>query len=228
MSIHEKQAMRIFITSILFVLTIPVLGQNQSLGFKSGISLSNVYSKEFLDNTGNRLGFTFGLSYEAELKKQLFVGADFLYSQKGFTAETTITTDQGVILEEETSRYNYDYLSIPFKAGYKKGGRFKGSACLGFVPSILLKNEIIFPTADDNSITYTTKKVNLFDFGGLVELMAEYELNANLILFTSLSYQQSFSSITNSEYFSGSKVWHYGGQLSFGIKYRLKTKNSMN
>lgn len=214
--------MRTLVISILFVLTLPVFGQNQSFGLKSGISLNNANSKEFLDNTGNRLGFTFGLTYEVELKKQIFVGADFLYSQKGFTDETALVTNQGVILGEKTSRFNYDYLSIPVKAGYKKGGRLNGSACLGFVPSILLKNEIISPTADNNSIISTTKKVNLFDFAGLVELMAEYELNTNLILFTSLSYQQSFTSITNSEYFSGSEVRHYGELLSFGIKYRLK------
>lgn len=120
------------------------------------------------------------------------MGADLLYAQKGFTHETPMSTDQGVDLGEKTSRYNYDYLTIPIKAGYKMGGRLKGSANVGFVPSILIKNEIIFPTADNNPIKYTTKEVNLFDFAGLVELMAEYELNTNLILFTSLSYQQSF------------------------------------
>jgi len=214
--------MRIVLISILFALTLSVFGQNRSLGLKGGIGLNNANSKEFLVDTENSVGFTFGLTYEAELKKQIVVGADLLYSQKGFTDEFVLVTDQGEILGEKTSRFNYDYLSIPLKAGYKKGGKLKGSAYLGFVPSILLKNEIIVPTADDNSTIATTNKVDLFDFAGLVELMGEYELNTSLTVFTSLSYQRSFTSITNAEYFSDSKVWHYGGLVSFGIKYRLK------
>ena len=101
--------MRIVLISILFALTLSVFGQNRSLGLKGGIGLNNANSKEFLVDTENRVGFTFGLTYEAELKKQIVVGADLLYSQKGFTDEFVLVTDQGEILGEKTSRFNYDY-----------------------------------------------------------------------------------------------------------------------
>lgn len=207
------------------VLSLPILGQNQYIGFKTGLNLNNISSENFMDDTGNRTGLTFGFIYELELKNQILLGADFLYSQKGFTNDISFTSDNGTIIGEETSKYNYDYLSIPIKVGIKRGKKISASISTGIVPSVLIKDEFISPMLKDLMDTYglnETSKINRFDIAGLVEINGNYNLNNKFVLFASVSYQRSFTSITNSEYLPGSKVLHLGGTASVGIKYSLK------
>lgn len=213
--------MRTLTIITLVILTLQCFGQNQYIGLRSGIGLNNVDSKAFLDDTGNRLGFTFGLTYEAELKNHFFVGTDLLYSQKGFTDEIMLTDDNGVFMGKKTTKFNYDYLSIPFKGGIKRGNKVSGSVSLGIVPSILLQNKTFYPLSNGENMKIDGEKANRFDLAGLVELSCYYEFNSSVRFFTSVLFQRSVTTMTNSDYFSDSKIWNKGGILSLGISYKL-------
>lgn len=66
-----------------------------------------------------------------------------------------------------------------------------------------------------------TEKVNKFDFAGLIEIGVNYKTTGKFWLFSSLTYQYSFTTITNSDYFADSTVRHNGLTISFGLKYKL-------
>ena len=63
--------------------------------------------------------------------------------------------------------------------------------------------------------------VDKFDLGGLLEIGGSYKFKERFLLFSSLTYQQSFTSITNDNYFSDWSIKHNGMTLSVGLKYAL-------
>jgi long-subunit fatty acid transport protein len=73
----------------------------------------------------------------------------------------------------------------------------------------------------DGETFSVTDKVTKFDFGGLVETGGSYKLKDRFLLSASFAYQQSFTTITNEDYFSNGKAKHYGMRLAIGLKYAL-------
>ena len=66
-----------------------------------------------------------------------------------------------------------------------------------------------------------TDRVTKFDFGGLIEIGGNFKFNDRLFLLTSLTYQHSFTTLTNPDYFADDKITLYGVTLSIGLKYAL-------
>ena len=89
---------------------------------------------------------------------------------------------------------------------------------------MLINAETIIPTFEniDGETFDVTDKVKKIDFGGLIEIGGSYKFKERFLLFTSFAYQQSFTTITNEDYFSNGKAKHYGMTLSIGLKYALK------
>ena len=218
--------MRKTITFLILLFTIPVFGQNHFIGLKGGINWTNVISDNFLSNNDYRNGFVGGLTYEYDFKKKFHIGLDLVYSQKGFTNDIIFTDEYGNPTgEKATSEFNYDYLSFPIKGGLVLGNRISGFINLGLVPSLLIEAKTIEPAIKGitGKKTYdVTDKVTKFDFGGLIEIGGSYKFKERFFLFTSFAYQQSFTTITNEDYFSNGKAKHYGMTLSIGLKYALK------
>ena len=217
--------MRKIITVLILILTIPVFGQNHFIGLKGGINWTNVISDNFLSDNNYRNGFTSGLTYEYQFKQRFHFGFDLVYSKKGFKNDIVFTDETGnPIGEKATSDFNYDYLSLPIKGGFSIGNNFAGFLNIGVIPSLLINAETIIPTFDniDGETFDVTDLVTKFDLGGLIEIGGSYKLKERFLLFTSFIYQQSFTTITNSDYFSNGKAKHYGMTLSIGIKYALK------
>ncbi len=69
-----------------------------------------------------------------------------------------------------------------------------------------------------------TNPVSKFDFAALAEIGAAYKFKSKYWLFTSVAYQYSFTTITNSEYFANSKIRHEGLILSILLKLDLTKK----
>jgi hypothetical protein len=213
----------IAILTILF--SIPVFGQKQYLGLKGGMSWTNIISDNFSDKNDSRNGFTGGLTYEYEFMKNFHLELDFLYAQKGFRNDIIFTDQFGQPTGEEyTTHYDYDYLSLPIKGSFSIGNKLSGFINVGIVSSYLIKASIRTPglnlfgfDADSDDID----KVNRFDFSGIAEVGGSYKLKERFLLFTSFSYQQSFTSITTENYFSNSDIRHYGMILSLGLKYAI-------
>ncbi len=209
----KQKTMRKIITLLIVLFAVPVFGQNHFIGLKGGINWTNVIADNFLSDNDYRNGFVGGLTYEYEFKKKFHIGLDLVYAQKGFNNDIIFTDENGnPIGEKATSGFYYDYLSLPIKGGFSLGNNFAGFLNLGIVPSLLINAETIIPT----------DKVTKFDFGGLIEIGRSYKFKERFLLFTSVAYQQSFTVITNEDYFSNGKAKHYGMTLSIGLKYALK------
>ena len=198
------------ITTLLIVLsTIPVFGQNHFIGLKGGINWTNTISTSFIGNNEFRNGITAGVTYDYKFKKKFHLGLDLVYAEKGFKNDIIFTDDTGdPIGEKSTSDFNYDYLSLPIKGGFTVGNNFAGFLNLGIIPSWLIKSEMIISTSDhDREAFDVTDNVTKFDFGGLIEIGMSYKFQERFLLFTSFTYQQSFISITNENYFSNGNEW---------------------
>lgn len=217
--------MRKVITLFVVLFTIPVFGQNHLVGLKSGISWTDIISDNFLSDNSYRNGFVGGLTYEYEFKKKFHIGFDFVYAQKGFKSDIIFTDENGFSIgEKSTGDYNYDYLSLPLKGGFSLGNNFAGFLNLGIVPSLLINAEIVFQAFEDfdGKTIDVIDKATKFDLGGLLEIGGSYKFKERFMLFTSFAYQQSFTTITNENYFSNGKAKHYGMTLSVGLKYALR------
>jgi len=211
---------------ILFILTISTLkvaGQNHFLGVKGGANSTNITSSNFFSQNDSRTGLTVGLTYECLINKHFSIGADLIYNQRGFT--TITTSDRFGNLH--TSTLNYDYVSLPIKTGFNIGTKFYGFTNIGVIPSLLVDAKTTTPTFDTDGWlagkeTFdVTNRVSKFDFAGLVEIGGGYKFNGRYWLYTSFSYQHSFTTITNSDYFSNSKIRHNGMNLTIGLKCAL-------
>ena len=219
-----KQLGLIFLTTI----SISVSGQNHFIGTKSGVSWTNINSDNFSRGSDPRIGFSGGLSYELFLKKHFSLGADIIYNQRGFSNTINFTDNNGNATgEKSTDKFNYDYLSIPVKTGFTFGKNIYGFTNMGAIPSILVDARTIIPVVNSSGRTTgtqtfdVTSNVSKIDLGVLMEAGGGYKFN-KYWLFTSVTYQQSITTISNSSYFSDTRMRHKGLTLSLGLKYRLK------
>lgn len=213
---------------ILTITTLKVVGQNQFVGVKGGVNMTNITSSNFLIKTESRIGLTAGLTYEYLFKKDFSIGADLIYNQRGFTNEVVFNDNLGNPTGDKSkTKFNYDYVSLPLKTGYNFGTKLFGFTNIGVIPSLLVNAKMITPTVDPNgkvtgSETFdVTNRVSKFDLAGLIEVGGGYKFNGRYWLFTSFSYQHSFTSITNADYFAGSKIRNNGMALTIGLKCAL-------
>lgn len=218
--------MRKVITILIIMISIPAFSQNHFFGIKGGVNLTNVNSTNFIKNNDYRTGYNSGLTYEYKLNDRYNLGVDLLYFQKGFTDDIIFTDEFGnTIGEKATSKFNYDYLSLPLRGGIEIGDKFSAFANLGIVPSLLVDAKTIIPGLEGyaEETTYDVKDgIKKFDLGGLVEIGASYNLTTDFLLSATIGYQHSFTSIATDNYFSDSEIRHYGMALSIGLKYALK------
>ena len=97
---------------------------------------------------------------------------------------------------------------------------------MGAIPSFLLDAKTINPVIDSSGKTAgtetfdVTNRVKKFDIAVLMEAGGGYKFN-KYWLFTSVTYQQSITTISNADHFSDVGMRHRGLTLSLGLKYRL-------
>lgn len=202
--------------------------QNHLVGLKGGASWTNINATGFLTEVDTKLGMNLGLTYDYMLKKYFSIESGIIYDQRGFTNEVIITNVEGAETGKSvTIRYNYDYLTIPLKIEFNYGKKIYFFGAIGVTPSILVKANWTFPAIEFNGellnkkVFDETELVNRFDLGGLAEVGFGYKFNEKLWLYSAFSYQRSFTSITNSNYFANSEIRHYGMNANLGLKYVL-------
>ena len=224
----QPKMKNIILAITLTLATLTVAGQNHSVGIKGGASWSNVSSKNFPRQNDSRQGITGGFTYEYIFPKRVTVGADLIYSQRGFTNEIMHTDDLGNQTSgKATLEFTYDYLSLPIKIGYTTDGNLYSFGNIGLVPSLLIDAKTRRPTFDNGGrVTGTetidiTDRVTDTDFAGLVEIGAGYKISDSFDLFSTFSYQRSLTTITNSEYFTNTTIRHSGTTLYIGVKCSL-------
>lgn len=215
--------MKNLITLSLLILSISAFGQKQYLGFKGGVSFTNLFINDDPGLNDYRTGINGGLTYEYEFKNNFHIGVDFVYAQKGSKYDAVFMDNSGKKISS-VIHYNYDYLSLPIKGGYSIGNRIEGFLNLGFVPSILVNAKLrapgVFVSGSDGTIDIKDD-VRQLDLSGLVEIGGNYEVNERLLLFTSFTYQHSFTQLAAKDNISNSDVRHYGMILSLGVKFGI-------
>jgi hypothetical protein len=217
---------QILIFSFILISSV-AFGQNHLIGIQGGLNFTNFTSKESFENTSHRTGFIGGVTYDFMLTEKYRIGVDILYSQQGVKDKFILTNDNGVFIGEEKTEMNYDYFSIPIKFGYELGEKIKMIPKIGIVPAFVMKAETTSPTFDGNG-TVTGQEtfdhmdnVSKFDFGGIVEFGIETDLSENFILCSNFNYKHSLTTFSNSDYFDGQDMRHYGFSVIVGLKYLL-------
>jgi hypothetical protein len=235
--------MKSTILIILILISINGYAQIHSIGIQGGLNITNLKADnsfmniEFLfgqkpDTFSSTLGGSFdgnkfktgligGINYEVLFPNKFTIGADLLYSQRGFNGKVDFTNSKGEGLGTFDTKFIYNYLSLPLKFGYSTGHVF---VKIGLCPSYLLKFKMTQPIFYQNGnyifeAVEIKEKVSKFDISGLVEFGGCYELNNTLELFSSIIYRNSFTSFSNSDYYSNTNMRHYGFSLSIGLKY---------
>jgi len=202
--------------ALLILFTIVAIGgqaQNHLIGIKTGINLSNV-SQELI-NTSTLEGFSGGITYTTIQKGHLMLGTDVLYNQRGFRTDLNFDVpgfeipgfdiagwefegfewegiNTGFALRNVT--YRNEYVSVPIKVGYIGGGRFKGYAQVGAVPSFLVSSKIDIPIFLLPDVEIDTKRVtNDVDWAGMLEAGFMYQLSQGTSFTGSVNYQRSLT-----------------------------------
>lgn len=220
--------MRQILIFIFISISYFAFGQKQFIGLQGGLNLTNFTSKESFQNTEMKTGFIGGITYDLMLTEKYILEIDILYSQRGVTDQFSIIDDFGQYAGQVETEMNYDYLSFPVKIGYKLGNKLKIIPKIGIVPAAIIKAEITSPTFGGNGGMVTGKEtidhkdyVSKFDFGGIVEFGIETDLSENIIFCSNLNYKHSLTTFSNSDYFEGQDMRHYGFSLAIGLKYMI-------
>ena len=218
--------MKYLLISVIITISFHVRGQNHFIGIKGGVNYTNINSDTFFSTSSYRTGINGGFLYDFKLNKKIHFGIEALYSQKGFKYDIHFTDQFGDVIEDKlTLDYNYNYLSLPLKAGIEFGDKFSGFTNISFVPSILVRAKTHIPAWRNVIVSDTfdvTEDVTLIDLSGLIEIGFGYRITDDYIIFTSVSCQVGINSFANSEYFANSRMTHFGLNSAIGLKYKLK------
>jgi hypothetical protein len=201
--------------------------QEQWVGLKAGMDRTRVSSDHY-SGVHSRPGVTAGISFERVTRAQLLMGVELLYEQRGFSNEVIITDYyNNPTGEYYPVHFKYNYVTMPLKMGLYLKGRFFGYACAGLLPGILIKATEQGPVLDGSNqyqrdtLRTITNRMPGFDLGGLVEVGMGYKVTKHLSVVGSCRAQQSFTSFTSDNYFTGYSVKHNGVAVCIGVKYAL-------
>jgi hypothetical protein len=220
--------MRQILIFIFISISYFAFGQKQLIGLQGGLNLTNFTSKESFQYTEMKTGFIGGITYDLILTEKYVLEIDILYSQRGANDQFSIIDDFGQYAGQVETEMNYDYLSFPVKIGYELGNKLRVIPKIGIVPAAIIKAEITSPTFGGNGGIVIGKEtidhkdyVSKFDFGGIVEIGIETNLSENIIFCSNLNYKHSLTTFSNSDYFDGQDMRHYGFSIAVGLKYIL-------
>ena len=223
--------MKKILFAILILSSFECAGQSHYIGAIGGINQTSITPYNIFHEHGYRTGISAGLTYNYIKSKNRSFGAALIFNQRGFTNDIVILDELWRETGERYStRFNYDYVSIPIKATRYLGNRFFGFASIGLIPSFLIKAQTINPIIDRNrKLTESetddvTNQVSKFDLAGLAEIGGGYKVQNRYWTYISLALQHSITTITNSSYFANTEIRHNGMTLYIGLQYRLSKK----
>lgn len=205
----------------LILMIITASGQTHMIGIKSGKSITNATSLL----AESRIGNNFGLTYDVLLKDKFTLGAEFLYSEKGFKQKFSYQSNTLGNNYYFLINYYTDYISLPIKIGYTKGENLKKFIKLGVTPAWLLSSHWTSFTSTEEGGTdgglefYSKEYVEGFDLAGLIELGVSYDIDEHINIESSILYNNSLKSYLVDPINNINR--HHGVELSLGIKYKI-------
>jgi len=222
----------ILIIATSFVISSSCTAQERYFGIQSGINVTNVNANITYSNTGFQTRLFFGINYEYLLKKRHSFEIGILYTEKGYRQRVIVADGIGTLRDKHTfSFYNYNYIGLPIKYGYRITGKLSLTGRIGIVPSISLKNQSKTPAYSyvnglfviygyiESDISGST---NSFDLSSIVELEPAIKISPRFDLTGILAFQYSLTKVSREENFGEpTKLAHYGLQIGLGLKCRL-------
>jgi Outer membrane protein beta-barrel domain len=220
----------IFIFSIS---TLTSFSQHHYLGIKGGVLFSKLNPDyEYKDNSFTT-SFTGGITYDLQFENEFVLGAEILFSQYRTETQNSFIIPDIAYTFIYTGEYSFNYVSVPVKIGFNKfRSNTSGFINIGVIPSFLtsakskISSNVYQETVDIKSDINTFDIVLHFEFG------IGFQLNENIILYMSNSYQQGLINIVRSDFefppdYSSVPVLEnplkrFGISFSLGLKYRVK------
>lgn len=221
--------MKTVLTTLITLLLINTVAtsQNHFIGFKAGPGFSNINSS-LLEDTEVRVGLNTGITYEYFLSENLSLGAEVLYTQRGFRDDFFARDSQNQNPETLVGEFNYDYVSIPLRVSYSGTSKTYGFISAGLVPAFVVNAKTKTPAYNagglDGQTVDVKDDVTKFDMSGMIEFGGGYRFTERFIGFVSVAGQLSFTQLSNDDYFNGQTMRHYGFLTAVGIKYKLSKK----
>ncbi len=213
---------------ILMVLSVSIFGQNHLIGVKGGGNRTNVKGSDpFSLEIEARTGLNVGLVYENQIKRNLSLGLELLYTQKGYKSDILFTNAAGKLTDEKgIISFNYDYLVLPIKCGSRiEKGKFSGFVDVGIVPGTLISAKVLIPKSSNSDETIEVSLIDQstkFYLGGLFAAGVGYRLANKYLIFSSFSYHFGLNSASLKKNLWGTDLKHIGCSFSVGIKYIIK------
>lgn len=221
--------MRYFMISILLLLfSIASSAQKNLIGITTGMSFTNIRANEdYIQNTKDKKSFIFGFTYEHQGKKYFNYGFDVMYYQRGFQDKLRIPQLEYKIIVESDDKliHSYNYIALPLKCGFSTKNKFAPFINIGVIPSFILNAktstdaEIVKEYWDSEFNRDVSDYITKFDLAGLVEVGTNIQVSDRTLLGISFSYQQSVTTISNSNYHYGTEMRNYGLAVALGLKY---------
>jgi len=202
--------------------------QTQRIGLKAGFSRTDVSGTDWLGTTMLKNGFSGGLTYEYCFSKYFFAGAELQYQQRGYLSTIGVSNPYGPGRPVSvTATHRYDYLALPLKAGFRYGNKLFGFVSLAAVPALLAKGSVSLPAWEADGIvtekqSYKDENANGFDFAGLAEIGGGYRVSKRYAFNAAVSYQQSFTSFTNTRHYGSVSAKQEALSFCIGLSYVLR------
>jgi len=178
-----------------------------------------------------RQGIRLGITYDIDLYDRISLGSGLIYDQRGFIDFQPlpgVCSVGGCFLVDgrKTTRIFTDYLMVPIKFRYTVGNQLQAFIGFGLFGSMRLRAQSILEEIDASGRPFgintdISNDVKLFDFGGSLESGLSYSLSADLEVFSALSYQQSFSLVSDISLGGEDQERHKGWNLSVGVRKKL-------
>lgn len=216
-----------FFLCVLFFFSLYANAQQHIIGAKAGLSSTNVSATiKYNPAADDRIGFSGGVTYEYAFKRPFSIGADILFSQRGFKNPLILTDNLGNPTGERADLHQrFDYVALPIKFGYRRGTRVFGFINAGVVPSVLVNAVIILPFhlngQPGEERLDITKNASSMDLAAFGEIGGGYTVAGKYGLFASAAYQQSITTIRQGRTYPESIMMSRGLTLSLGVKYAL-------
>lgn len=212
---------RNYILLSLVFLSTSAFTQSHFVGLQGG--LSSATNLGTLGNYVYRNGYEFALSYQYRQNKFVFFGADLAYSLKGFRNAILITDNNGNVTGQLNTDWQFEYISIPIKAGMNVGTKFGIFFSLAIAPAYLIHGS---NKTDSNPYFLAenfdfTDKANRFDLYGQLEAGLFFRIARKVHFGPILQYQQSLATWTNKDFFEQESSYHASFLFAFTLKYQI-------
>lgn len=197
--------------------------QTHQIGIKSGINFSSTIENQGLSDFTLKCGYHSGFTYNYKFSNGFGIGADLLYSEKGYKVKYVLTNQWGEYVSKAKAVTKYHYISIPIKANYQFGNKFFGFVSLGIAPSFAVAAHA---SSDLLSSVTLNLDIRTFDLGVVAEFGGGYTFKDKFSLYLVLMGDQSILRYNRHLYRPWNsdknyKVYNSLFNLSIGFKYSI-------